>query len=200
MKSKPMDRLIEMARAEGLLRPRDLTVQGIPRTYLQIAVQHGLLEQVGRGLYSIPAAPLTGNYSLAEVCKRVPRGVICLLTALRYHEIGTQNPSDVWLAIRSKDRKPVLRQPRLKIVRFSDRAMTEGIEERTIGGVLVHITNPARTVADCFKYRNKTGLDVAIEAMRECVKKRKCTPDELWQSGKICRVANIMRPYLEAIG
>lgn len=200
MRKKPIERLVELAGAAGLLRSRDLAAHGIARTYLGLAVQRGMLRREGRGLYAVPDAPITEYATLAEVCKRVPRGVICLLTALRVHDIGTQNPPDVWLAIRRKDRKPKLAYPRLRIVRFSERAMTEGVEERNIGGVVIRITTRARTVADCFKYRNKVGLDVAIEAVRECVGKRRCTPDELWRAGKVCRVANVMRPYLEAMG
>lgn len=199
MKKPLLDRLIELANAAGLLRARDLASHGIARTYLGLAVQQGRLKRVGRGLYALADAPIIENITLAEVCKRVPQGVICLLTALRFHELGTQNPPDVWLAIRSNDRRPRLEYPRLRIVRFSERAMTEGVEKRKIGGVIVRITSPAKTVADCFKYRNKIGLDVAIEAMRECVRQRRCPTAELWKQAQGCRVANIMRPYLEAL-
>jgi len=199
MKKPTLDRLVDLTDTTGLLRPRDLADHGIARTYLGLAVQCGKLKRVGRGLYAVADTPPIENSTLAEVCKRVPRGVICLLTALRFHEIGTQSPPDVWMAIRSKDRRPMLEYPRLRIVRFSERTMAEGVEEHRIGGVLVRITSPAKTVADCFKYRNKIGLDVAIEAMRECVRQRRCTPNELWKQGQVCRVANVMRPYLEAI-
>ena len=144
-------------------------------------------------------APVAGNISLAEVCKRVPRGVLCLLTALRFHEIGTQNPADIWLAVRSKDRRPRLEYLRLRIVRFSERAMTEGVDEHRIGSVTVRITNPPRTVVDCFRYRNKIGLDVAVEALRECRRQRRATPAELADYAKANHVPNVMRPYLEAL-
>lgn len=199
MSKPPLDRLIDLAGTAGLLRPRDLANQGIARTYLGMAVQRGMLKRLGRGLYAVAEAPVIENATLAEVCKRVPRGIICLLTALRFLEIGTQNPPDVWLALRSKDRRPMLEYPRLRIVRFPGRGMTEGVEEHRIGGVVVRITNPAKTVADCFKYRNKIGLDVAIEAMRECLRLRLATPSQIAEYAKINRGFNVMRPYLEAM-
>jgi predicted transcriptional regulator of viral defense system len=199
MNKPPMNRLIMLTGSSGLLRPRDLASRGIARTYLGLAVKRGTLTQVGRGLYAVPDAPVVQNAALAEVCKRVPHGVICLLSALRFHEIGTQNPSDVWLAVRHQDHKPAFIYPRIRLVRFSERSMADGIEKHNIGGVIVRITNPGKTIADCFKYRNKIGLDVAIEALRECVRQRRCTPDELWKHGEVCRVANVMRPYLEAM-
>jgi predicted transcriptional regulator of viral defense system len=134
-----------------------------------------------------------------EVSKRVPRGVICLLTALRFHEIGTQASPEVWLAIGSKDRKPRIGHVRLRIVRFPVRAMNEGVDELRIVGVAVRVTNPARTVADCFKYRNKIGLDVAVEALRECRRRRMATIAQIADYAKTNRVLNVIRPYLEAL-
>ena len=199
MNTSPIDRLAAIAREAGLLRPRDLAAHGIARTYLMLAVRQGRLTKVGRGLYAVGDAPVSENISLAEVCKRVPRGVICLLTALRFHEIGTQNPADVWLAVRSKDRGPRVGHLRLRIVRFSEQAMTDGVDEHHIGGVTCRITNPPRTVVDCFKYRNKIGLDVAIEALRECRRMRLATPGQLAEYAKANHVLNVMRPYLEAL-
>ena len=199
MIKKPIERLMTLAQQSGLLRPRDLAAQGIARTYLQLAVQQGLLKKVRRGVYSLPEAPITEHRTLIEVCTRVPRGVLCLLTALRFHEIGTQNPPDIWLAIGTKDHKPVLHHPRLQIVRFSGKALTEGIEEHTVGNTVIRVTNPAKTVADCFKYRNKIGLDVALEALKEVWRHRRCTANELQKYAEICRVSKVMRPYMEAI-
>jgi predicted transcriptional regulator of viral defense system len=137
--------------------------------------------------------------ALAEVARRHPRAVVCLLSALRFHELTTQAPFEVWLAIPNKARAPRLDYPPLRIVRFSERALIEGIEEHRIDGVPVRITNLARTVADCFKYRNKIGLDVALEALRESWKARRVTMDALWRYAQVCRVANVMRPYLEGL-
>jgi len=199
MNTAPIERLVALARKSGLLRPRDLAGHGIARTYLTLAIRRGRLTKVGRGLYAAAESSITENASLMEACKRAPRGVVCLLTALRFHEIGTQNPADVWLAVRSKDRKPRVEHLRLRIVRFSERAMTEGVDEHHIGGVTVRMTNPPRTVVDCFKYRNKIGLDVAVEALRECRRQRRATPAELADYAKANHVLNVMRPYLEAL-
>jgi predicted transcriptional regulator of viral defense system len=192
-------KVLEIARKNNILRPRDLDPYGIPRKYLSILHQKGLLSRVGHGLYVLEDADLTEKHTIAEVCKRVPRGVVCLLSALQFHDLTTQAPFQVWLAI---DRKAWLpKEPRLpiRIVRFSGPALEKGIEKHVIEGVPVKIYNPAKTVADCFKYRNKIGLDVALEALRDCRRERKCTNYDLWEYAKICRVANVMKPYLEAI-
>jgi len=143
--------------------------------------------------------PETIHLGLAQAAKAVPRSVVCLLSALRFHEIGTQNPHQVWIAMDRRAARPRVTCPKMKVVRFSGRSLTEGIEEHDVAGVRVRIFNPSKTVADCFKYRNKIGLDVAIEALRETVRKRKGTADELWRYSKICRVSKVMRPYMEAV-
>ena len=199
MKPDVAEKILRIIRKAGVLRPRDLDAYGVPRKYLSILYQKGLLNRVARGVYVHVDADVTENRTLAEVCKRVPTGVVCLLSALQFHNLTTQMPYQVWLAI---DRKAWLpREPRLpiKIVRFSGPALETGIENHTIEGVPVKVYNPAKTVGDCFKYRNKIGLDVALEALRECRRQRKCTNDQLWQYAKVCRVAKVMRPYLEAI-
>jgi predicted transcriptional regulator of viral defense system len=187
----------------GILHARDLKAQGIPREYLWQLQQKGLLERAGRGIYRQPNWEVTENHSLVEAAQRVPRGVICLLTALRFHDLTTQSPFEVWVAIDRKAHRPNGSRDDhmtpLNIVRFSDKARTEGVEEHTIEGVTVKIYSPAKTVADCFKYRNKIGIDVAVEALRDCWQKRRVSADELWRYAKICRVANVMRPYMEAI-
>lgn len=147
----------------------------------------------------LPDAEITVHHGLAQARKAIPKGVICLLSALRFHEIGTQAPHEVWMAIDRRAARPRIKRPRMRIVRFSGKALTEGIEEHRVEGVAVRIYNPAKTVADCFKYRNKIGLDVALEALREVIRGRKCSVDELWQYAKVCRVTNIIRPYMEAI-
>lgn len=198
MKPDVADKILRIIRKAGVLRPRDMDAYGVPRKYLNLLYQKGLLNRVARGVYVHVDADATENRTLAEVCKRVPAGVVCLLSALQFHNLTTQMPYQVWLAI---DRKAWLpREPRLpiKIVRFSGPALETGIENHTIEGVPVRVYDPAKTVADCFKYRNKIGLDVALEALRECRRHRKCTNDQLWQYAKVCRVARVMKPYLEA--
>jgi len=150
-------------------------------------------------MYMSAGVPETIHLGLAQVAKAVPRSVVCLLSALRFHEIGTQNPHQIWIAMDRRAARPRVTHPNIRVVRFSGRSLTDGIEEHDIAGVPVRIYNPAKTVADCFKYRNKIGLDVAIEALRETVQGRKCTADELWRYAKICRVSKVMRPYMEAM-
>jgi len=196
-----MDRnrqILEMVQQAGVLRPRDLDAHGIPRIYLSRLCERGYLQRVGRGLYVLPHADVSEHHTLAEACKRVPHGVVCLLSALRFHGLTTQSPFEVWLAIRNKAWRPHVDYPRLRFLRFSAGALEAGVEEHAIEGVIVRVYNPAKTVADCFKYRNKIGVDVAVEALRDCRRQRRCTNDELWHYAKICRVANVMRPYMEA--
>ena len=193
------ERLIDLARSQGLIRPCDLPPLGIPRVSLTRAVRRGHLERVGRGLYGLPGREVSAHGSLAEVARRVPKGVICLLSALRFHGLTTQAPFEVWLAIENKSLAPKLDFPPLRIVRFSGAALTEGVEEQVVDGVTIRITGVAKTVADCFKYRNKIGLDVALEALREAWHEKRMTSDDLWRYAKICRVANVMRPYLDSL-
>jgi predicted transcriptional regulator of viral defense system len=191
--------ILQMARARPLLRARDLLEQGIPTVALTRLVSAGKLERISRGVYSLPDQSISEHSSLAEAAIRVPRGVVCLLSALRVHDIGTQAPFEVWLAIPNHMLSPKLEQPALRVVRMSGTSLVEGIEEKTIGGVTVPVFNPAKTIADCFKFRNKIGLDVALEALREGWRTRKVTMDDLWHYATIDRVANVMRPYLEAL-
>jgi len=193
------DKVLEIAGKMGVLRPRDLDPYRIPRTYLSRLCAAGKLRRIGRGLYVLPDRKLTEHHALAEVCKRVPDGVICLLSALRFHEFTTQAPYEVWLAIGGKAWRPRLEYPPLRIVRYSTASLHAGVEVHQVEGVTVKVFSPAKTVADCFKYRNKIGLDVAMEALRECWRSRRCTMDELWHFAEICRVGNVMRPYLESL-
>ncbi|MCU7850349.1 MAG: type IV toxin-antitoxin system AbiEi family antitoxin domain-containing protein [Candidatus Thiodiazotropha sp. (ex Lucinoma kastoroae)] len=193
------DKVLELVQKEGVLRPRDLNPYSIPRIYLSRLHAAGKLQRIGRGLYVLPGTNVSEHRSLAEACKRVPKGVICLLSALRFHELTTQSPFEVWLAIGEKAWRPRVEYPPLRIVRFSSAALDAGVEEHRIEGVIVPVFTPAKTVADCFKYRNKIGLDVSIEALRECWRSRRCTLDDLWEYAKVCRVQNVMRPYLESL-
>ncbi len=196
--NSPENQVLELAQ-QGLLRVCDLTSRGLHPEYLRRLYQKGLVRREGRGLYIAADAEISMHYGLAQVAKRVSHGVICLLSALSFHEIGTQLPHQVWMAIDRRAAKPKMQLPPLRVMRFSGAALTEGIETYQIEGVPVQIFNLAKTVADCFKYRNKIGLDVALEALKECIRDRRTTMDDLWHFAKVCRMTNVMRPYMEAI-
>lgn len=198
-RSDKTERILKLARGSGVVSSGEVRSLGIHHEYLRRLCSKGGLVRVGRGLYSLPNADVTAHHGLAQAGKAVPKGVICLLSALRFHEIGTQSPHEVWMAIDRRAAGPRAKYPKMRIVRFSGKALIKGVDEHTIEGVRVKIYNPAKTVADCFKYRNKIGLDVALEALREAIRLRKCTVDELWNYAKVCRVAEVMRPYMEAI-
>ncbi len=182
-----------------LTRTRELESQGLTRPRIRALVERGVLEQVSRGLYRVAERAPDEHFTMLAVAARVPRAIICLLSALRFHGIGTQSPHEVWIALDRKARKPRLAGLPVRVVRFSGAALDAGVESRLISERKVRITSPARTVADCFKYRNKIGLDVALESLREAWRSKRATADELWRYAKICRVANVMRPYLEAL-
>lgn len=191
--------VLALAEQRPLLRARDLAAHGLPTMALSRLVAAGKLERVARGVYSLPGRSLSEHRSLAEVALRVPQGVVCLLSALRVHGIGTQAPFEVWLAIPHNSPTPRLDQPALRAIRMSGQALTEGIEQMQIDGVSVPVFNAAKTVADCFKYRNKIGLDVALEALRDGWAQRKLTADAIWHYATVDRVANVIRPYLESV-
>lgn len=190
---------LALAERQPLLRARDLAKHGLPTVVLSRLVAAGRLERVARGVYSLPGRALSEHRSLAEAALRVPRGVVCLLSALRVHGIGTQAPFEVWMAIPPHSPTPRLDQPALRVVRMSGAALTEGVDLVEIDGVQVPVFNAAKTVADCFKYRNKIGLDVALEALRDGWSQRKLSMDALWHYATVDRVANVMRPYLESV-
>ncbi|NLN75175.1 MAG: transcriptional regulator [Armatimonadetes bacterium] len=193
------EKAMEIIRKRGVVRPRDLAAYGIRRDCLADLQQKGFIQRVGRGLYVAADYEATEHHTLAEASKRVPHAVVTLLSALRFHGLTTQNPFEVWMAIGIKARRPELDWPPVRIVRFSGPALEYGVEEHNIEGVAVRVYTAAKTVADCFKYRNKIGLDVAIEALRDCWRKRKATADELWAATKVCRVTNVMRPYMDSL-
>jgi predicted transcriptional regulator of viral defense system len=182
-----------------VFRPRDVLSEGVSRTALSRLVSSGDVERVGRGLYMPRTAKVTAHHSLVEAIKRVPRGVVCLLSALRFHGMTTQNPHEIWIAIDVKARKPAVGALPLRIVRFSAALLTFGIETHALEGTQVSITSRERTVADCFRYRNKVGVDVAIEALREFLGKRGRSVDALMEAAEQARVARVIRPYLEAL-
>ena len=192
-------KVLELAAERGLIRPRDLTECGLPTVALTRLVRQGRLQRVGRGLYALPDRPVSEHNALAEVARKHPQAIVCLLSALRFHDLTTQSPFEVWLAIPNKARVPKMDYPPLRIVRFSGDALIYGVEQYAIDGVPVRVTNEARTVADCFKFRNKIGLDVALEALQETWRAKRDSMDELWRYATLCRVANVMRPYMESL-
>ena len=191
--------ILDLAAERGLIRPRDLTERGLPTVALTRLVRQGRLQRVGRGLYALPDRPVSEHNALAEVARKHPQAIVCLLSALRFHDLTTQSPFEVWLAIPNKARAPKMDYPPLRIVRFSGAALTRGVEDHVIDGVPVRVTSVARTVADCFKFRNKIGLDVALESLQEAWRAKRASMDELWRYATLCRVANVMRPYMESL-
>jgi predicted transcriptional regulator of viral defense system len=202
--------LLRLARA-GPLRARDLAAVGIPRTYLRRLSDRGLLERLDRGLYGLPDAPATELHTIAQVAKRVPHATIALLSALQVHGLTTEAPHAVWILIDRGARTPRLGHPKLEVVHASGAAREHGVEQHAIEGVEVHITSPAKTVADCFRYRRHVGLDVAIAALREYLRRPEGTRtrktgrrpgppiDVLVDAANADRVYSVLRPYLEAL-
>lgn len=193
-----IEKILEMARKTGALRVRDLIAHGLHPENLRRLSARGILVRSGRGLYMLADVDATENHTFVEAAKKVPQGVICLLSALRFHGLTTQAPFEVWMAIAGKAWRPKADYPPLRVFHFSESALNFGVEVHQIEGVPVRIFSPSKTVVDCFKYRNKIGLDVAVESLRDCRRQRKCKNDELWRYAKVCRVSNVMRPYLEA--
>jgi predicted transcriptional regulator of viral defense system len=181
-----------------IFRLRDLDQVKLTRARLRTLVSTGQAERVGRGLYRRPGEG-TELDTVATVSARVPGAVVCLLTALAIHRIGTQLPAEVWIAIDRKARKPRTENLPIRIVRFSKALLTYGIEERIVQGVVVKITSPARTVVDCFRYRNKLGMDVALEALKDGLTTRRVTIPALMRAAQVCRVERVLKPYLEAL-
>jgi predicted transcriptional regulator of viral defense system len=190
---------LAIIRRLGVVRAADLERDGIPRRRLYRLVQEGKVQRLSRGLFAAHNHRHTAGHSLAQAAKRVPIGVVCLLSALRFHGLTTQHPAEVWMALPEKARKPRLDYPRLRVTRFSGPALREGVEEHRIEGVPVRVYSAAKTVADCFKYRNKVGIDVAVEALRDFTRRRRGAT-ELARFARICRVSRVMQPYLDAIG
>jgi predicted transcriptional regulator of viral defense system len=198
--SKPkVQKVIKLFKKKGIVRPRELEQIGVSPVYLNKLFVEGVLERPSRGIYTMKDANLSEHQTLIEASKRIPKGTVCLLSALQFHRITTQIPFEVWLAIDVKARRPQGDLPPLRICRFSKSALSYGVEKHDLNGIQVKIYSPAKTVADCFKYRNKIGIDVAIEALRAVWTKKMATMSELHKAAKVCRVVNVMRPYLESI-
>ena len=192
-------RILSLARQKGLLRASDLDAIEAPRVVLTRLIEGGLLERVSRGLYRLPSHPGSEHEGLATVAAKVPQAVFCLLTALQFHELTTQLPRQVWIAMPRGSHVPRVDYPPIKMVQMTGAVYTAGIEEHLRDGVTLRVYSAAKTVADCFKHRNKIGLDVALEALKDARAERMASADDLWRYAKVCRVANVMRPYLEAI-
>ena len=192
-------RVLDLLRQRGMLRPSDLDDIGAPRIVLTRMTASGLLEKAGRGLYRLPDSHPSEHESLAAIATKVPQAVFCLLTALQFHELTTQLPRQVWIAMPRGSHTPKIDYPPIKMVQYAGDAYSEGIEVVERDQVKLRVYGVAKTVADCFKHRNKIGLDVALEALKDARAKKKATADDLWHFAKICRVANVMRPYLEAV-
>ena len=193
-------RVLELASQRGMLRASHLQELGIARVVLSRLTARGQLVRVGRGVYRLPDAQGAEHESLATIAVKVPQAVFCLLTALQIHELTTQLPRQVWIAMPQGSHVPKMDYPPVKMVQFSGEAYGQGIEVVRADQVELRVYGVAKTIADCFKHRNKVGLDVAIEALREAMAANKTNANDLWRFAKICRVANVMRPYLEALG
>ena len=195
-RSSPIASLLQ---SQALLRPSDAVALGYSRMYLAQLARQGLVRKISRGLYATPQRKESEFSSLAEIASKHPKALVCLLSALSFHGLTTQAPHEVWIAIGNKDRIPKMSYPPLRIVRFGGETHSDGVASHTMDGVEVKVTNIAKTIVDCFKFRNKIGLDVALEALKEAMQSKRVTMDELWHYSQLCRVHNVMRPYLEGL-
>jgi len=199
MSSHHADIILSLAKLQGLIRSRDVGMAGASRAMLAELVRSGQLQKLSRGLYSLPNRKPSAHDTLAEVAAKSTQGVLCLISALRFHELTTQQSSEIWLAIPHKAHPPKMDYPPLHIVHMSGDAISQGVELVSVTGTTIRVFCVAKTVADCFKFRNKIGRDVALEALREAWHGKRTTMDELWHYAQICRVANVMRPYIESV-
>jgi hypothetical protein len=190
--------VLDLARQRPLLRARDLVAASLPTIVLSRLVKAGKLERATRGVYTLPGRRLTEHSSLAEVCLRVPNAVVCLMSALRFHGVGTQAPFDVWIALPLKAREPRLDSPRVRVVRMSDAGLREGVQTKLIEGVTVRVSNLPKTVVDCFKFRNKIGIDVALEALHHTWGDGMLSMSSIDKYARAAKMSNVMRPYLQS--
>jgi len=193
-------RVLDLVRHKGLLRACDLDAIEAPRIVLTRLTAAGLLERIGRGLYRLPDDHGSEYESLVTIAIRVPQAVFCLLTALQFHELGTQLPRQLWIAMPRGSHAPRIDYPPIRMVQFTGEAYRAGVQEVERDGATLRVYSVAKTVADCFKHRNKIGLDVALEALKDARARNMASVDDIWRNAQVCRVANVMRPYLESIG
>ena len=191
--------VLDFMRQQTVVRPKELVTVGLPKDYLYQLTKEGVVERLGRGLYQLVNSDVSEWASYVELQSRVPKGVFCLLSALVFHNIGTQNPHKLWIAIPNKAWRPMIDYPPVNYTTMSGDALVECIETHRIEGVNIRIYSAAKTVADCFKFRNKVGLDVALEALKEGWRDKKFTMDELMVCAEICRVRKVIQPYAESI-
>jgi predicted transcriptional regulator of viral defense system len=192
-------RVLQLVRKNGWLRASDLADAGVPRAVLTRMAASGQLERAARGLYRLPDSGSSEHEGLVTVASKVPQAVVCLLSALQFHGLTTQLPWQVWFAMPRGSHVPRLEYPPIRMVQFTGEAYTQGIETHERDGVKLHVYSVAKTVADCFKHRNKIGMDVALEALKDARAQGRASFDDLWRCAKVCRVSNVMRPYMEAV-
>lgn len=192
-------KILNMAKALGILRPRDVRSKGHSVNYLQRLLSKGRLVKLGRGQYALPDREATEHETLSITAKRYPGTVVCLLSALRFHELTTQSPGAIWLAVEGSKLAPADTPTTVQVVRMSGLSFQNGITTHVLGQVPVRIYEPAKTVVDCFKFRNRVGMDIAIEALKDCLAQQLATPAKIWEFAEICRVKTIVKPYLEAL-
>jgi predicted transcriptional regulator of viral defense system len=196
---KKVEHVGAIVQKRTLVRSKELKGLSVSRSHLWNLAKAGKIERVGRGLYRSKVTPISTNQTLLEVAKRVPLGVLCLSSALRYHELTTENPFEIWLAIERGAWSPKLDYPPVRVVHFSEAAFEFGIETHSADGGTLRVYSPAKTVADCFKFRSKIGMETAIQALRSAYREKKASMDQLWRAAKVCRVVNVMRPYMESL-
>jgi predicted transcriptional regulator of viral defense system len=190
-------KILAILQKKGVIRSCELDAQGISRSNIRRLVESGEVLRISRGLYRLPGTAVSENISLAEVSKLAPRGVFCLFTALVFHKFTVQVAPHVCIALEGTAWKPKIPMVKIRVYRFSGEVFKSGIEEHTVDGVKIRVYSAAKTVADCFKMRNKTGLDVALEALREALRTKKASSEEIHKMARICRVERIIRPYME---
>jgi len=195
----PADRARNLLNQKSLARSKEIEQEGLSRSQVQRLLDQGVLERVGRGLYRLAGGTITETDDLASAAKLISGGVVCLLSALRFHGLTTHNPVEVWMAIDAKAWRPQVDHPPIRLLFMSGPSLEEGVEIHDLNGVTLRVFSPAKTVADCFKYRNKIGIDVAVEALREYRRLHPKALELLWHYAKLNRVAKVMQPYLEAV-
>jgi predicted transcriptional regulator of viral defense system len=194
-------RTVDIVARCGLVHARDVKARGLHTQVLTRLVREGKLERASRGWYRLPLSgyEMTEHHGLVLATAAAPKGVVCLISALQFHEIGTQLPRQVWIALPRGARTPAIEYPAVRVVHVSDESFTAGVEKHTLEGQKVRVYGVAKTIADCFKFRNVIGMDVALEALNEGWRERKFKMSDVAEHARICRVWNVLRPYLEAI-
>jgi predicted transcriptional regulator of viral defense system len=193
------DRLLEIVRERGIIRARELDTFGIARKHLTDALETGQLVRLSRGIYAEADVPVTPKILLAQVCKQIPSGVVCLISALQFHNLGTQTPSEIWIAVPGHSHRPTSDYPPIHLVEFSPTAYRLGIEYSEYKQTEIRVYSPAKTIVDCFRFRNSIGLDVALESLNDYLRKPGNTADELMEYAINCRISTVLKPYVEAL-